>query len=493
MISLKQKAFSGIMWKFVEQASNSVLGFIISIILARLLMPSDYGMIGMLAIFIALSTTIIDSGFGSALIQKKNRTENDLNTVFLFNIFISLICYIMLFLCAPLIAAFYKTPILVQILRVLGLNLIINSFNSIQRTQLAIKIDFKTTTKVALIGLTSGGIIGIILAYKGFGVWALVAQGLTNAVFSSIVLWISSKWRPLFIFSITSLKEMFKYGSKLLFAGIYAITINNLYNIIIGKVYESKELGVYTRANQLPELMSNTLNSVINSVTFPLLSSINDDRERMVFVYSKMLKMTAFVVFPVMTLLAILSRPFVMILLTDKWIAIIPMMQCLCFASMMTPISALNINILNASGRSDLFLWTDLSKLPLIVINMIITIPLGVKYVAIGSTVVTIMCYFINTFFPGRIFGYGAIKQIKDCFKIIIATIIMAVLVIPLHYVIKNNLLLLMLGGLSGILSYLLAGCLLKIKELDEVKLVLINVINKLKNGRKNKYSINEC
>ena len=484
MGSLKQKAFSGILWKFIEQACNSVLGFIISIILARLLMPSDYGIIGMLTIFIALSTTIIDSGFGSALIQKKDRTEQDLNTVFIFNIFISLICYMILFFCAPFIAAFYKTPILVKILRVLGLNLIINSFNSIQRTQLAIKIDFKTTTIVALIGLISGGIIGIIMAYRGFGVWALVAQNMTNAVFSSIVLWVYSKWRPIFIFSFTSLKGMFKYGSKLLLAGIYAITLNNLYNIIIGRVYESKELGVYTRANQLPELISNTLNSVINSVTFPLLSSVNDDKERMILVYSKMLSMTAFVVFPAMTLLAILSRPFVMVLLTEKWIAIIPLMQFLCFARMMTPISALNLNILNASGRSDLFLWTDLSKFPLTILNMIITIPMGIKYVAIGSTIETFICYFINTFFPGRIFGYGAIRQIKDCFNIIVATVIMAVFVIPFHYIIQNNFLLLASGGLVGILSYLLVSHLLKIKELNEVKLVLINVINKLKNEK---------
>lgn len=477
--SLKQKAFSGILWKFVEQASNGFVGFIISIVLARLLTPSDYGLIGMLAIFLALSSVIIDSGFGMALIQKKNRTEVDLNTVFLFNIFISTVCYIILFFCAPFIAAFYKTPLLINLLRVLGLNLIINSFNSIQRTQLAIKIDFKTTTEVSFSGSVIGGIIGIVMAYTGFGVWALVAQSITRTIFSTIVLWFSSKWRPLFIFSFTSLKELFKYGSKLLFAGIYAITLDNLYYIVIGKMYEAKELGIYTRAKQLPEYISSTLNSVINSVTFPLLCSINGDKERMISVYSKMLSMTAFVIFPVMTLLSILSHSFVSVVLTEKWIAVVPLMQWLGFTRMMTPISALNLNILKASGRSDLFLWTDLSKLPLIVLNMIITIPLGIKYVAIGSSIVTFICYFINAYFPGKIFGYGAGKQIKDCFKIIIAILVMAVTTIPLLYLIENQFLMLTIGGLLGITSYLLTSYVLKISELTELKLAVMQVVLK--------------
>lgn len=479
--NLKQKAFSGILWKFVEQASIGIVGFVISIVLARLLTPSDYGLIGMLAVFIALSNTLIDSGFASALIQKKNRTDLDLNTVFYFNIFISIVCYTILFFCAPLIAAFYKTPLLVTILRVLGLNLILGSFNSIQRTQLTIKIDFKTTTKVSFTGSVAGGIIGIILAYTGLGVWALVAQTITNTIFASIVLWFSSKWRPSFIFSFTSLKALFSYGSKLMIAGIYAITLNNLYNIIIGKYYQTKELGVYTRAYQLPELISGTLNSVINSVTFPLLSSINDDRKRMISVYSRMLSMTAFIIFPVMTLLAILSHSFVSVLLTEKWIAVVPLMQWLCFARMMTPINAINLNILKASGRSDLFLWADLAKLPLYVLNMIITIPMGIKYVAIGSTLVTFICIFINAYFPGKIFGYGVIKQFRDCSKIIIAIFVMATVTVPLLYVIQNQFLMLIIGGVVGVFTYLLASYMLKIQELVELKSALIGLIHKRK------------
>ena len=472
-MSLKQKALSGILWKFIEQISRSVLAFTISIILARLLDISDFGLIGMLAIFIALSSVLIESGFAAALIQNKNRTELDYNTVFLFNIFIALICYVILFFCAPLIASFYGEPILVGLLRVLGLNLILNSFNTVQLTQLTIKIDFKTIAKVTLIGSITGGAIGILMAYTGFGVWALVAQTIITTIFSTIVLWAHSKWRPLFTFSFTSLKIMFNYGSKLLLASIYGITLNNLYNVIIGRVYKPEELGTYVRAMNLPELISATLNSVINSVTFPLMSSINDDRERMLSAYSRMLSMTAFIIFPLMTLLSALSYPFVMLFLTERWIAIVPLMQWLCFARMMTPISALNLNILQTTGRTDLLLWTELAKVPLLVTNMIITIPMGIGYVAIGSTIVTFICYFINTYFPGRKFGYGAVKQIKDCYKTIIATGCMYLAVYVLNTSIfatsDRYFVQLMVGGLLGMSVY--AGChiLLKTKEVGEI------------------------
>ena len=472
-MSLKQKALSGILWKFIEQMSRGILAFTISIILARLLDISDFGLIGMLAIFIALSTAIIEGGFASALIQNKNRTELDYNTVFLFNIFISLICYAVLFFCAPLIASFFGEPILVNLLRVLGLNLIINSFNTVQLTQLTIKIDFKTIAKVTFIGSIVGGVTGVLMAYMGFGVWALVAQTITTTIFSTIVLWTSSKWHPLFVFSFTSLKKMFNYGSKLLFTDVYAITLNNLYNIIIGRVYKSEELGVYTRAMQLPEIIAGTLNSVINSVTFPLMSSINDDKERMLSAYSRMLSMTAFIIFPVMALLSALSYPFVMLFLTERWIAVVPLMQWLCFARMLVPISALNSNILRATGRSDLILWTEFIKLPLIVVSMIITIPMGIKYIAIGYTIVRFVNYFINAYFPGREFGYGAIKQIRDCYKTIIAVGCMYFAVYLLNTFVfaasDRYFVQLITGGLLGMGVY--AGChiLLKTKEVDEI------------------------
>ena len=488
-MSLKQKAVSGILWKFVEQMSRGILAFTISIVLARLLDISDFGLIGMLAIFIALSSILIESGFTAALIQNKNRTNLDYNTVFLFNIFIALVCYAILFFCAPLIATFYGEPLLVSLLRVLGLNLILNSFNTIQLTQLTIKIDFKAIAKVTLTGSAAGGAVGVFMAYTGFGVWSLVAQTLTTTLFSTIVLWSSSVWRPHFVFSLTSLKRMFAYGSKLLIASVYGVSLNNLYNIIIGRVYKSEELGIYTRAMHLPELISATVNSVINSVTFPLMSSINDDRERMLSGYSRMLSMTAFIIFPIMTLLSALSYPFVMLFLTERWIAVVPLMQWLCFARMMTPISSLNLNILQATGRSDLFLWTDLAKLPLFVANIIITVPMGIKYIAIGSAIVTFISYFINAYFPGKKFGYGAIKQIRDCYKTIIAVGCMYLVVYILNTFVftasDRYFIQLMVGGLLGIGVYIVCHILLKTKEVGEiVKIVKEKVVSLRKTNK---------
>lgn len=471
--SLKEKALSGIVWKFFETALTSVFGFFISVILARLLSPSDYGLIGMMAVFIALSEVFIDSGFSDALIQKKNRTDVDFSTVFFFNILVSIICYILLFVSAPLIADFFNAPMLVLIVRVLGLKIVINSFASIQITKLRINVNFKLLAISTLISVVIGGLVGIYLAYMGFGVWSLVYQLLIGSLFQVFVLWLVVKWRPQFVFSKFSLKSLFGFGSKLLLGGLYRLVVSNVYNLVIGRAYSASELGIYTRANQLPEMVSQSLNSVVNSVTFPLLSTVNDDQNRMISVYSKMLTMTAFIVFPIMTLMALLARPFVIVVLTDKWIAVVPLMIWLSFARLTTPITTLNISILTASGRSDLYLKADLLRLPLIVINLVITIPLGVNAVAMGNTIVIIISYFVFAYYPGKFFGYGVFKQSKLLFKIVLSVLLMSIVVIGFLYLSNNNYLSLFIGGLIGIIAYLVFSYILKIEEFEEVKKIL--------------------
>lgn len=474
--SLKEKALSGIVWKFFETALTSVIGFVISVVLARLLSPSDYGLIGMMAIFIALSEVFIDSGFSDALIQKKNRTDTDFSTVFFFNIFVAIICYICLFLTAPLISDFFNAPMLVLIVRVLGLKIVINSFASIQITKLRINVNYKILAISTLISVVIGGLVGVFLAYMGFGVWSLVYQLLIGSLFQVFVLWLVVKWRPQFVFSKLSLKSLFGFGSKLLLGGLYRLIVTNVYNLVIGRAYSASQLGIYTRANQLPEMVSQSLNSVVNSVTFPLLSTVNDDRNRMIEVYSKMLSMTAFVVFPIMTLLALLAKPFVLVVLTDKWIAVVPLMIWLSFARLMTPITTLNISILTASGRSDLYLKADFLRLPLIVINLVITIPLGINAVAIGNTIVIIISYFVFAYYPGKLYGYGAYKQTKLLVKIFIAVIFMSLIVLLFLYYSTNNYISLIIGGVIGFISYIIFAYLLKVEELNEI----INVLNKM-------------
>jgi len=470
---LKQKAAVGMFWKFIEVGATQGVGFVISVYLARLLSPDDFGLIGMLAVFIGITNIFIESGFSQALIQKKDRSEIDYATVFYFNLLVSLVCYALLFFIAPLVADFYNKPQLVKLLRVLGLNVIILSFNIVQQARLFIHIDFKTNTKASFSGVLVGGIAGLIGAYLGFGVWALVIQQLVSSLSRTLTMWYTARWKPLWVFSVNSLKSLFGYGSKLLISGLYATTLQYIYNIVIGKLYQEKVLGFYTRAYQLPDLISGTVNSVVSAVTFPVMSAIKDDRERLLNVYSKMLSMTAFLVFPVMTLFAVLTEPFVHTILKDKWLPIVPLMYWLSIARMLIPISAINLTLLKSIGRSDLFLKVDLVKLPLIAANMIITLPMGIQAVAIGSSLVTFLSYFINAYMPGRLFGYGALQQARDCRYIMLSTAIMALVTLAFTALIANPWVELIVGGLLGVATYVSAVILFKVKEITDIKTFL--------------------
>jgi O-antigen/teichoic acid export membrane protein len=470
---LKQKAAVGMFWKFIEVGVTQAIGFVISIYLARLLSPDDFGLIGMLAVFIAITNIFIESGFSQALIQKKDRTETDYATVFYFNLLVSLVCYALLYSIAPFVAHFYDKPELVNLLRVLGLNVIILSFNIVQQARLFVDIDFKTNTKVSFAGVLSGGIAGLAAAYLGLGVWALVLQQLVNSLSRTVTMWYSAKWKPLWAFSTDSLKTLFGYGSKLLLSGLYATTLQYIYNIVIGKLYHEKLLGYYTRAYQLPDLISGTVNAVVSSVTFPVMSAIQDERERLLNVYAKMLSMTAFLVFPVMTLFAVLAEPFVRTLLTDKWLPIVPLMYWLAIARMFIPISAINLTLLKSIGRSDLFLKVDLFKLPLIAANMIITLPMGIQAVAIGSSIVTFISYFINAYMPGRLFGYGALQQARDCRYTVLATAIMGLVTFAFISLVSNPWVEFIGGGLIGVATYVGAVLLLKVKEVSDIRTFL--------------------
>ena len=441
-------------------------------------MPADFGLIGMLSIFIVLSQTLVDSGMGTGLIQKKNRTDFDFSTVFVFNLVISIFLYSILFVTAPAIANFYDSPQLVLLTRVLGINIIINSLAVVQYSKLTISIDFKTIAKVNVISVVLGGLMAIYFANFGFGVWALVIQQITRSLISVLMLWFLSKWKLSLFFSKQSFKNLFDFGSKLLIARIYAQILNNVYNIIIGKVYSASELGYYTNAKNYSDITAGTITGILQQVTFPILASLQDDKKRMISVYSRIIRMTAFFIFPIMTLLALLADPFIRLVLTEKWLPTVVLLQWLSFARMVSPISSVNMNILNAVGRSDLFLKVDLSKFPLLVLTLIITIPLGVKAMVIGHVVMAILAFFINAYMPGKLFGYGALSQLKDMIPIFISTVIMALTVFVVIIFIENLFLKLILGGISGIISYLVMSNMLKIEEINEVKSLLLKLKN---------------
>jgi len=467
--SLKHKVFTGMAWNSVDKFAIQGIGFIIGIALARILMPADYGLIGMLAIFFAFSDLFVGSGFSMALIQKSDRTEVDYSTIFHFNLVIGLVSYLILFFTAPFIAQFFNAPQLIALTRVLSLSVIINSLAIVQQTRLMIQMDFKTQAIISLFAVVISGFVGILLAYQGLGVWALVGQMLTAASIRTVFLFYLNKWLPLFAFNASSFRQLFGFSSNLLGAALVATIVNNLYSILIGKIFAARDLGFYTRAKQYPEVLSNTLSTVLQGVTFPILASLQNDREKMVSVYGRLMRMVVFFVVPALTLSAILAEPFIRFFLTEKWMPVVPLMQWLCFARLITPISALNMNILNAIGRSDLFFKVDISKLPLTVAALLITVPFGLKAVVIGHFTISFICFFINAYYPGKMFGFGALRQIREMGPVICATSIMSLIVFVSSIFLPSDFLKLVIGVPLGVGVYLLLAYLLRIGEIEEV------------------------
>ena len=467
--SLKSTATKGIIWTAVDKFAVQFGQFVASILLARLLLPEDFGLIGMLAIFITFSQIFIESGLGVGLIQRQDNTDIDFSTVFVFNLGVSSFFYILLFFAAPFISNFFNQPQLTNLIRVLGLNLFVIAIAIVQRTKLTIAIDFKSIAKSNVVGMVVGGLFGVLAARNGYGVWALVIQTLFGSMATSVSLWVFSSWSPSIAFSKTSFKSLFGYGSKLLIAGLYAQILNNIYTICLGKFYPAASLGYYTKAKSFADISSGTVVNVVQQATFPVLSSVQFDREKLVSIYSRLIRMSAFFIIPLMTLIALLAKPIVILLLTEKWVSLIPLLQWMVFARIFYPMSALNMNLLNAVGRSDLFLKVDLSKLPLTILAMVITIPLGVKAMIIGHVVTSALAFLINAYLPGKLYCYGPIQQLRDMFPFFVATIGMAISVAFMVFLIDNLVLQLFLGTLLGVVTYLFICWLLKLKELTEV------------------------
>lgn len=471
--NIKNKTINALMWKTVEKILVKGSAFLISVVLARVLMPADYGLIGMLAIFISISAIFIESGFAKALIQKKNCNDIDFSTAFYTNIGISLIIYLFFYICAPLVAKFYEEPLLSAVLRILSINFVIGAFNVVQRAKLMAQLDFKSLAKINFVGVIVGGICGIIMAYMGLGVWALVGQSLASTVVMLFFFPYYSHWKPLFVFSMVSFKKLFGFGSKLLIQGTVTTIVNNITTISIGKAYKSDQLGYYTTASQLSDTIAWTLNDILGTVTFPVLSKLQDDKSRFLNVYKKSLFYSALCVFPVMALMALLSESLVLVLYTEKWLPCTILLQILCLARMFTPLSAINMSLLNALGRSDLFMWVDLCKVPIILVTLAITIPMGVKAIVIGNLIVSIISFFINAYYPGKLLKYGAVEQIIDFKDIFFSMILMSIVVFAIAHFIHTPILKLLVCGCVGLLVYITSCICLKVVSVSEVKSIL--------------------
>jgi len=473
----------GLLWSAIERFSVQALQFVFQIVLARLLSPSDYGVIAMLAIFMAIAQAFIDSGFTNALIKKLDRTDTDFSTVFYFNIFISIIIYIVLYLSAPLIANFYRTPELTNITRVYMLSLPIIALGAIQRTQFTIKVNFKDQAIASFSGALVGGVVGIILAAQKYGAWALVFSALATNIVTTIAFWIQSPWRPRWEFSLVSLRTMFSFGSKLLFSGLLNTAYTNLYQFIIGRKFSKQDLGYYSRADQFAQFPSSNITGIMGRVTYPILCTMADDDDKLLAVYRQYIKLAAYIVFPLMIGLAAIAKPLIIVILGQKWEFAAVILQIICFSYLWYPIHSINLNLLMVKGRSDLFLRVEIIKKVVGICILIVAMNFSVKVMAAANVASSLIALVINTYYTKHLVGYGIGKQLKDITPCLVMSIVSCMPAFVLSQLFIRNGVVLIVSIVLAIAIYLLFSYMLKIDEFVQVKSSLTAIL-KNRNAR---------
>lgn len=479
--SLKSKTFHALSWSFVQAIGLRGVQFVVGIILARLLLPEQFGLIAMLIIFMDVSQSIMDSGFGAALIQRQCVTEKDASSIFYFNILVGVIAAVCLCGLAPWVADFYEQPVLTPLLRVMSIVLVINAFGLVQNMLLVKALDFRTQTKVALIASLLSGMIGMGMAYRGFGVWSLAAQQLSGVAFRTALLWIFSHWRPAWLFSMQSLREMFGFGSKLLCSGLLNTIFDNIYIIVIGKLFSPADLGYFTRANNVQQLPSYTLSGMVAGVTFPVFSTIQDDPERLKRGVKRALTTLVLMNFPLMIGLAVVARPLVLVLLTDKWAPCIPYLQLLCLVGLMYPLHVINLNVLQALGRSDLFLRLEIIKKMLIVLNIAITWRWGIMAMITGQIITSLMSYYLNAYYNKALLQYSIWEQLRDLYPYLLNAMLMGAIVYAMFYLpIASHMILLVCQIVAGGVVYLLLCRIFRFPAYMDLQRMIVSRLPKL-------------
>lgn len=471
--NLKVKATRGLFWSSVDRFSSQGISFVFTIFLARILDISDYGIVAMIAVFMAVAQVFVDSGFSAALIRKPDLNEEDKSTAFYFNIVVGLACYGTLFIVSPLIADFYDEPLLSPIIRVTGLSIVFNSLCVVQRALFTIAVDFKTQAIISLVCTVISGVVGLVMAYNGYGVWALVAQSTISAFLNFVLLWLCSRWRPVTGFSKASFHYLFNFGSKLLASGLLDTLYNNAYPIVIGKFYNSAQLGLYSRAQGYASLPSSNITGILQRVTFPILSLMQDDDERLALNYRRLLRVSAFVVFPLMIMLAAVAAPLIRVMITSKWDGCVGFLQILSLAMMWYPIHAINLNLLQVKGHSDLFLRLEIYKKIFGVLILICTIPLGVTAMCWGLVVGSVFSLVMNTYYTGKLIKVGFFMQMKDLLPTLVNSVVMGGIAYYIVNKIDNSIISLIAACCTATLFYLGTSYALKLPELKEVILII--------------------
>ena len=449
----KSLVISSLIWKYLERIGYQGIQFIVSIILARLLLPSDYGAIAMITVFIAISEVFIQSGFSSALIQQKDVDDLDFSSVFYAGLAISIVIYLILFFASPLIAKFYNMPIITSVLRVLALVLIIGSINSVQISKISREMKFKKLFLSNLGAVLFSGSIGILLAYLNYGVWALVAQQIVFNLMSTIILTFTSGWKPKLMFSFKRLKKLFSFGWKMLCSGLLDTVYRNIYNLVIGKKFNSETLGLYNKGEQIPKLVTVNIDGAISSVMLPAYSKEQENKDKLKKMVKRTISTSSYLLFPLMFGLVATAEPVILVLLTEKWGGAIPFLRLQALVYMLYPISTANLQAIKAVGRSDYYLKLEIIKKVFGIVVLFLTVPYGIYVMTIFHFITTFISTIMNAYPTKKLLNYGYLEQIKTVLPALLLSIAMFIPVYLLNYLnIKPILLLFIQIPLGGII-----------------------------------------
>lgn len=485
--SLTRKTTNALLWSFADLMANHGIQFIIQIILARLLLPEHFGLVGMIVVFIAISNSIVDSGFSQALIRDQQTTQKDYSTVFYFNLGMSFVAYVALYMCSSYISNYFNQPQLIDILRVMSIVVIINALAIIQRVMLMKKVDFRTITKISIIASTTSGVLTIVVAVLGLGVWSLVINMLSLQLIQSILLFVYNKWIPSFTFSYRSFKRFFGFSFKLLISGLIDTIYNNIFSLIIGKYYSTRQLGYYTNASKFRDIASHSIASTVQRVTYPILSSVQDDDVRLKAGFQKIIQSVAYINFPALMGLAAVAEPLFYILFGEKWMPSVIYFQLLCLAGALYPLHAVNLNILQVKGRADLFLLIEIYKKVVLTILLILFIffQTGILGLICAAVINSYISLLINIYFSGKEIKYSLMEQLRDLTPSFVLSVVMGVTVFCFNLIVSiNSLVDLILQIFIGVFIYVGISRWLNLRELTYLLELLIPFIEKFK-GRK--------
>lgn len=467
---IKNKEVNSILWSGIERFSAQGAQFLLSILIARLVTPSDYGLIAMLTIFLSVAQQFVDSGFSNAIIQKTDRKEIDYYTVFYFNLIISIIIYAVLFWCSPYIAIFYSEPDLEIVAKWIGLNIILTAFYIVPRTKFVIDLNFKIQTKISFVAVVVSGVVGIVLASYGYGVWALVVQSLLNSLISLSLYWGLSKWKLKFIFSWFSFKTLFSFGYKLLVVGMLHVIFANIYTLIIGRRFAVTDVGYFNRSQTFATFPSVNITSIICRVLYPIQCHVQNDDYLFKRKFIQYLRATIYIVFPLMICLCVLAKPFILVVLNEKWLSISSILSILCIAYMWYPLTALNWQLLTAKGRSDLALKAEIVGKVLSILILLLTLPFGIMVICYGIIIANVVDIIIIIYYARKITGIGYLLELRILYPIVFISLIMSGGMYVTQFLFVNPYLQLIIGVIVGGSIYLSLSFMLKLEETRVMK-----------------------